>query len=517
MSTGQSVAVRSAAAVAVFVAVTAALILVVRPFDGGPAASDAASSVLFWDRIVAGQRLEVFVNTTPKPLLTVVYGVLHAIDPSWRLVSLSSVLVTALGIVLAGEVARRVAGVPAAAFTIVALAGNLWLLAEASWAYGLGWAFAGWMAAALALLRPVPRYATAGVFLALASLARPETFLVLGVAALLLVGTAVLRRPAPRRAWLILLGFVGILGLLVHDLALTGDPWWWTKVASHAVEVNGGRSRSLPATIRLTQTILVPQLPLVAGATVGGLLLLWRRQWVAAAGLVALGPLVILETWALALRHVNVLAHYLHPVHLALILGSAVTVGTAVTMAKRWVRERAGRVAMPIATGALVVVAVWPGVALARPHAWLDPSARREIMLEGQLDARAAGAMTVIRSALGDAPAAAIPAPGALGAVDPRSVKVFVPRHRLPRAAVDLGLPLTTIAVLDASRVDLAAGDPPVGSIVYLDTVIDPTAKGESAAPLRVTAPTPVGNVQVVPLQVDPAAGIWIVRIAPGG
>src|SRR5258706_385175 len=98
------------------VGATVILGLLVRPFDGGPAASDANSSVLFFDRITSGRTLEAWLNTTPKPLLTFVYGVLHTIDPSWILVSLSAVLAASVAVVISAEVARRIAGLPAAAF-----------------------------------------------------------------------------------------------------------------------------------------------------------------------------------------------------------------------------------------------------------------------------------------------------------------------------------------------------------------------------------------------------------------
>src|SRR5689334_22728547 len=142
MLPARTVITGSGLVIGTFAAVTAVLIWLVRPFDGGPAASDAASSVLYWDRIVRGDHLETFLNTTPKPLLTVVHGILHAIEGGWGLVSLSSILATAAAIVLSGEVVRRVAGWPGAAFAVVALTGSLTLLTNTSWAYGLGWAFA---------------------------------------------------------------------------------------------------------------------------------------------------------------------------------------------------------------------------------------------------------------------------------------------------------------------------------------------------------------------------------------
>ena len=49
-------------------------LLVLDPLGPATIDPDASSSVLYFDRIVNGQRLEAFVPTTPKPLLTLEYG-----------------------------------------------------------------------------------------------------------------------------------------------------------------------------------------------------------------------------------------------------------------------------------------------------------------------------------------------------------------------------------------------------------------------------------------------------------
>ncbi len=492
------------------------LVWLVGPLTGGPASGDAASSVLYFDRIVSGRHLEAFLNTSPKPLLTVVYGVLHAIDDQWRLVSLSAVLATAVGIVLAGEAARRTAGVAAAAFAIVALTGSAALVSEASWAYGLGWAFAFWMAAALMLLRPDPRHGLAGAFLAIAGLARPETLLVLGVALVILCGAVVTRRPLPPTAWRILIGFLAIPGLCLHDFLLTGDPLWWLAVAPHAVQINRGLSRSLPSTIHLSAARLLSLSALVVEATVGGLITLRRGQWVAAAGLIALGPLVIVETWFLALRHIEVLSHYLHPVDLAVSLGAAIFVGTLITQLRDRCTPRLPQLAGPLGTLIAVTAAAAIAIGSTRPFAPLSVGARTTIASEGHLDARAARLVPVLRANLPDLRPAPAQDPGPLGAPDPRAISLFVPRQRLSRTAVDLGLPLTAIATLNVTQVNLAKGYPPVGSLVYLDAKFDPASLGAAAAPFRVDVPTVVDGVRIVPIQVDATAGYWIVRITAG-
>ena len=504
---------RAATIAASLAGVAAILISLVQPLNGGPAAADAASSVLYFDRIASGQHLEAWVNTTPKPLLTLVYGVLHAVDGQWRLVSLSAVLATAVGIVLAAEAVRRVAGLAAAGFALVALVGSLSLATEASWAYGLPWAFALWMAAGLALLRPAPRYGVAGVCLALAGLARPESLLLVGVATVILAGAAVRGSPLSRRAWLLMIGWLAIPLLCLHDLLLTGDPLWWLSVAPHAVELNGGRARSIGGTLYLSASRVLAMSVLAVEAIVGGLILLRRRQWVAVAGLVTLGPLVFVYTWLLAVRHVQVLPHYLHPAELAIILAAAVGVGCLLDIG----RERLGTRAPGLASSAggvlVVVAAIVLAVVSSSPFTPLDDRARRMVASQGELDRRVAALLPVIEASVAQIPPRATPVPGPMGSPDPAGVTLFIPRHRLPRMAVDLGLQLTTIAVLVPAQVNLAAGYPPVDSVVYMDGRVDPAGVGHATAVLRVTTPTTVGAVRIVPLSTDPAAAIWIVRL----
>ena len=137
---------RAGALAASFAAAAVVGAWLVRPFDARPAYTDAAASVLYFDRIVAGRHLEAFVNTTPKPLLTLVYGALHSLAGDWRPGAWVSVLVLAAGIVMASELVRRIAGLEAAAFATVALIGSHMLLAEVGWGQGLPWALrCGWL------------------------------------------------------------------------------------------------------------------------------------------------------------------------------------------------------------------------------------------------------------------------------------------------------------------------------------------------------------------------------------
>jgi len=92
-------------------------------------------------------------------------------------------------------------------------------------------------------------------------------------------------------------------------------------------------------------------------------------------------------------------------------------------------------------------------------------------------------------------------------------VLAFVPRLEVPRLAVDLNLPLTEIAGLVPTQVDLARGYPPVGSVVYLDGRVDPATVDPETAVLRVSEPVVVGAVRIVPVEADAAERLWIVKI----
>jgi len=93
----------------------------------GPATidPDASSSVLYFDRIVSGHRLEGFVPTTPKPLLTVVFGVSWGLAHDWRLLTWETVLAWGLAVgATTAFVARVAARVAVPRFTRSAAPGS---------------------------------------------------------------------------------------------------------------------------------------------------------------------------------------------------------------------------------------------------------------------------------------------------------------------------------------------------------------------------------------------------------
>lgn len=75
--------------------------LVIRPLDTTTIDPDAAASVLYFQRLVAGQRLEAFVPTTPKPLLTLVDGTTWSLLHDWRALTWETLLAFGVAVILA--------------------------------------------------------------------------------------------------------------------------------------------------------------------------------------------------------------------------------------------------------------------------------------------------------------------------------------------------------------------------------------------------------------------------------
>ena len=90
----------------------------------GPATLDPDEhAVHYFDSLVAGERLEEPLLSSPKPLLTVVHGLAWRAGHDWRLEALA-VAAFALAVVCLARSAGRLAGLPAAAATALAVAGS---------------------------------------------------------------------------------------------------------------------------------------------------------------------------------------------------------------------------------------------------------------------------------------------------------------------------------------------------------------------------------------------------------
>ena len=152
-----------------FVLVCLVAFAVIQPFAVGQVGFDSAASVLYFDRLVQGRHLESFITTTPKPLLTFVYGLAYSLTHDWRPISWLVIAMFGLSAVLAAELVRRIAGPAAAAFAAVAVLGSVALFADVAISYAVVWAFVACLIAGLLVETDRPRYGLAGLALGVRS------------------------------------------------------------------------------------------------------------------------------------------------------------------------------------------------------------------------------------------------------------------------------------------------------------------------------------------------------------
>ncbi len=486
--------------------------LVIRPTHLGAVGSDTAATVLYFDRIVAREHLELFLGTTPKPFLTVVYGALFALVHDWRAISWLAIVVEALGIASATVLARRESrSLVGAAFVATGLLISAGLLRDASLAYSVSWCLACWSIAGLAVTSDPPRYGLAGVALLIGGAIRPETLLIVGLAGVALAAGAVAARGRaggpPRRAWLVLLGLGAIPVGAVHDLLLTGDPLYSLRVAGLGTGIRPEQTTT--AALGIVGAHVAALAPLAALAIVGALVLVARRRWAVLGGLVAIGPGVLILVVLLALRGVYVLDRYALPIDLAVIFAGGVGLAGLAVPALASV-ERLG----PAARGALRIgLAIFVAMAASQTVGPIDRTLAEQIRADrltvGNLEAALpslTGALDAIPGAR-DRPALAEPT-ATRGA---RSAIVLVPARVFPMAAVELGMPIDRIVRSEPARIQPDGTWPTVGQLVEHDGTIDTPADGLTF--LEVDRPTTVDGIRIVPLLADPGRRLWVLSI----
>jgi hypothetical protein len=527
-ATSPSPSVRSWSWPLLWLAVAAATAVQVRL--PGPAAldPDEHAAALYFDRLVHGQRLEEPLLSAPKPLLTGVHGLAWALLHDWRVLQALAVAAFALAVVCFARAAGRLAGAPAAAATVVAVAGSGPLVLQAARGNSLVFAMAGWAVALDALTRCPPRpgptaarggsgqvgaagaagcgpaWGVAAAALALAALARAETWPLLPLAA---AWGVVAWRRGERRAALLVVPLAAPLLWLAHDWLLIGDPLYTLRIPDRYTDLVAGRQVVAPASwLALVGRRYAASPLLLALAAVGVVWLARRRAWVWLAGLavatVGLLGLLGFEAW----RGIYVSWRYFDPADLAVRLAAAIAAGWLATAAVgRLAASRAagspgGRLPVRGPGGRLGGgVAVLLGVLLVGVACWplapADPVVGSTLDRDTRLSRNAATAVAVLR------PVAAEP-----GAV------VTVSGPQRVRVAVELGLPLGRVRDLF-----LAARAEPLDRALAGSAAVFHDADGdrppERFAPLSVTSPTTVGTVQVEPLRTDPGRGMYVLRV----
>lgn len=511
---------RTSATATAVLAITGALaalivaLLAIRPDAGSPLSYDAYAVTVHFDRIVSGHHLEDVLGTTPKPLLTVAFGLAHAVG-GWTGVALVSILAWSASVGLATALAARLGGIVAGVAAAVLLIASPTLLLESAWGLGTVWAIGLWSAAGLAAIARPPRWWLCGVLLGLAALVRVETLLIVGLGLAVILGARLVGGPRPgwRRPLAIAAGLLALPVMLAHDALLTGDPLYWTTVsASYGQALAAAGVLPTPdVALGMVRSTLAAAPVLTALAAGGAVLLVRDRRWPIVVGLAALGPGIAIALPVLAASGRLVDARYLEPIRFTVTLLAALAIGWGVDWVLRPARtSTAGGPARYALAGVAVLAAVAVAV-LATPVVGPTDAATASTLARFRALSRTAEAaepalLGVVAQTRGisDWPGST-PVPGSS-----RRDLFAVPGNIRPRLALDLGLPLTRLVATNPASIDLANGQPSAGEIVVHSGGDLPA---EAYAPFELDAPASTGSLVLTPVLSDPGSATWVVRV----
>jgi hypothetical protein len=528
----------SPAGLSALVAVVAAVVLwlVIQPLTRVTADTDAAACVMYFERIVDGHRLEAFFPTTPKPLLTIVYGLAWSLTHDWHSLAVMTLVVGSAAVGMAARMAARMGGLPAAAFVTVGLLAWPAFRLEVADANSFVWGLALWLLAALLITADRPRPWAAGFVLILAGLARTETiwFVVAAAACAAVAVFAAARggdRSPVRLAVPPIVGAMAVPLACLHDLLLTGKPFYWLSVpGGYTVMAYPELSSASPLTTLHRE--LLHYLPLLALVVLGALGIAWllTTRWRGVSfALVVLAGGVLGTLVLLAWRAVYISDRYYEEADAAMLLAAAVGGGLLLTRGADWVAAQTSRRGESTAAdtrrllghlvrgGAAALLALAIAL-LSFPQGGVEPALARagrgnaEIReAEPQLDSIVAGAHGDTMTVKG------VVYPVA----DPLGSRVFVPRSGLPGISVDTGAPTP---VLGDSWLAFRNGDYSVLSPgqYILHVAADDDGSGGIYAPFEHSVPEAVtgkggAKLTLVPVFVDATAGVWLLRVDAAG
>jgi hypothetical protein len=512
----------------------------------GPATldPDEHAAVHYFGSLVAGERLEEPLLSSPKPLLTVVHGLAWRAGHDWRLLEALAVAAFALAVVCLARSAGRLAGPPAAAATALAVTGSGPLVLQAARGNSMVFALAAWSVALDALTRgPGSRgarsrgagsrdagfkgggfrearppggrpsgggaaWGVAAAALFVAGLARAESWLLLPLAA----GYGIVAwRRGERRAALLVLPLAAPLVWLAHDWLLTGDPLYALGVPGRYSDLVSGRQVVPPGDWLALVARRYAADPLLPALAAVGVIWLFRRRawvWLAALGAAWVGVLTLLGLQAWQGTYIS--WRYFDPADVALrvaaALGAAVVAGLVAGRLPGRTATRGGGVATtaaplgarPRALGAVVGAVVLVGLAC-WPLAPGDPLVDSTLDRDTRLSANTATAIAVLAQVT----------------AEPGTVVTVSGPQRL-RVAVELGLPLHRVRDLF-----LAGRSAPLDRALAGSAAVFHDADGdrpvERFAPLSTTVTSRVGEVELVPLRTDPGRGLYVHRVEGSG
>jgi hypothetical protein len=509
--------------------------LAIQPLARATADTDAAASVMYFDRIVNGHRLEAFSPTTPKPLLTLVYGLAWSLTHDWHSLAIMTLAVGALGVGLAARLAARLGGVAAAAFVAVGLVGWPSFRLEVADANSFVWGLALWLLAGVLITAARPRPWLAGIVLLLAGLARTETVWLVAAAAACAAVVTIRARGTGDRSQLRLtlppmLGVLAVPLACFHDWLLTGRPFYWLAVPSgYTAQVYPNLASVSPLTSLHKEALhYLPLLALLLFAAVGVTWLVSNGGRAVSLALAALTGGVLLTLVYLAWRAVYISDRYYEEADAAILLAAAVGGGVVLNRVGDWVwKPRAGLGGSVWATsrpGLRPAVLVGVAALLALGLAWLvvpQGGVEPQIARSAQADVALRAAEPHLTAIVADAGGDTLKVSGVdYPVADPKSCRLFVPRWLLPRISVDLGVPTTALGdtFLAFRSGDYSALSP--GQWI-LHIAADETPGG-IYAPFEHSVPTTLtvqggAAVTIVPVFVDERTGVWLLRVDAAG
>lgn len=495
--------------------------LLVRPLREGLVGYDAAASVIYFQRIAEGHHLEAFLGATPKALLTITYGVAYSLTHDWRAVSWLVIAAYSLGIGAASLLALRMAGTVAAAFVAIGLIGCAELLRDVDLAYAVSWALLSWMVAGLLVSNATPRYAWAGIALAVGGLARFETLIIVGTIALLLIVEGALARAGRRSSSIrvrlpLLIGGLALPLQALHDWLLTGDPLYAERVP--VLGSVGVHVMSVGDTVAFIVGHYAEEPIVILLAGIGLTALLRSRRFEILWGLVILGPGIAAFLVFLAARGIYVSDRYITPADVAVIfaagIGLAALRAPVVEFGRTVFVSEAGTLHARYRPIFLAMVGVIVAGAGIRPFGPLDASTRRAIAVNAAVHRDLTASTPAIRTAIDGMPNVRdLPGDGSPTAALGTHAVLLVPVLTVPQLAVDLQLPLTALVGTVGNKLATDGSYPRVGQVVFHD--VDRDFPGAPFALFEVDRPTTLEAITLVPLAISANHRWWLIRIDP--
>ena len=534
------------AGLSALVAAIAAVVLwlTIQPLARATADTDAAASVMYFERIVNGHRLEAFFPTTPKPLLTFLYGLAWSLTHDWHSLTVMTLVAGSLGVGLAARLAARLGGIPAAAFVAVGLVAWPGFRLEVADANSFVWGLALWMLAAVLITADRPRPWLAGAALVFAGLARTETIWLIAAAAgcAAVVAFQAWRagdlpgrtdyRSGLRLTLPPILGALAVPLACLHDFLLTGKPLYWLSVPSgYTTLTYPDLAPASPLAIIHREVIhYFPLLALLLLAAIGlARLVSTGRVGVSFSMVVfvggVLGTLIVLG-W----RGVFISERYYEESDATILLAAAVGAGLMLGAAMDRAASRFGggsapparaRAASPrlrqaAAGGIAALLALGVGLAFI-PQGGVETQLARAGKEDVAVQAAEPQVNAIVVGAAGDTitvKGVAYPVADLLGC------RIFVPRWAVPEISVESGAPTTvlgdsTLAFRNGDYSDLSAGR-------WVLHVAAADGRGGVWAPFEHSTTTTLALksgvvLTVVPVIANDQTGVWLLRIDATG